>query len=241
MSNAPSAPNSPAAADDDAVAVSPESNVLPKGATRDEVDLHWFFNWAEADMSTSPMYSPYEMGLLGERSKVRTRVTPPEPGSHQLAAAARSSRIRRVLVTMNERLVHALARWAAPPLRIPAPVRALFGRLAGVATLTSAVDELGGIDVFVASCGRASERRDKDGAANFLRHAARVKLAVVREQAESLARDAFEAYATARALQDATTKREPASASRRALRRVETSRDDQGAALARLMAPRGGR
>lgn len=215
-------------------AVSPECNVLPRTATRDEVDVHWFFNWAEADIATTPFYSPYERGLLGERSKVRSSV--PEPGPRECAAAGRSSQVRRVLVQMEPRLVSALARWAASPRRIPEAPRTLFGRLAGVAVLTPAVDSLGGAHAFIANCQRAVEKRDKDGAANFLRHQARVSLVRVRAEAEALARQAFEVYARERARLAAEPKRRPTTPGRRALAAMAARNEGGADALARLMA-----
>lgn len=182
------------------------SNVLPKEATRDEVDVHWHFNWAEGELTQPAVYSLYDQALLGKRVQTSAFVTPPEPSPVQLTAAARSRRILGALHRLSPTHVSALARWTAPPVRYPEPVFSLFGRLSAVAALTEAFDEIGGSAAYVDACRRASGKRDKeDGTANFLRHAARVKLDVVREQAEALLREAFAAYASARAAVDAET------------------------------------
>lgn len=203
-------------ADDENVVVLPEANVLPKGATRDEVDIHWLFNFAEADIAPPPAYTPYDQALLGRRVQTSSyNIAPPEPNDAQLRAASRSSRVLRTLARLSPRQISALARWAAPPVRAPESVRALFGRLAFVTALTEAFEEIGSSENFVRACTRANGKRVKDdGTANFLRHAARVKLAIVREQAEEILRDAFVAYGNARSDVAADEQRADARAAR---------------------------
>lgn len=38
--------------------IPPRSNVLPKTATGDEVDVHWIFNWADGKLEPAPFTSP---------------------------------------------------------------------------------------------------------------------------------------------------------------------------------------
>jgi hypothetical protein len=196
---------------DDATVISPESNVLQKGATKDEVDVHWHFNFAEGELSPPVMYSPYDQALLGRRVSTSGYVEIPEPSPLRLAAATRSRRIRAILDRLSPTHVSALCRWSAPPSRIPADVRTLFGRLAAVAALTSSFDEIGGSARFLETCARANARKDRgDGTANYLRHHARVKLAVVREEAQAVIAAAFAAYAAARVAVDDEARRSQA-------------------------------
>jgi hypothetical protein len=228
----------------EAATYAPESNVLPKTATRDEVDLHWFFNFAEADLAQPQMHSPYEQALLGRRVQSSPgSAAPVEPTAMQLDAAGRSSRVRKILDRLPPQAVSALARWAAPPARAPEPVRAIFGRLAFVTGITEAYEEIGGSRAFVEACTRAVQKRDKeDGTVNFLRHAARVKLEVLREEAQTLLTSAFEAFATARAVVDAEestrkAKRDAARAPHLAALTEQANANDSGStsgAMARL-------
>jgi hypothetical protein len=195
------------AQDPSALEIVPDTwNVLPRGASRDEVDVHWFFNWSEGDMTPRPLLNPWERGCIGKRVKTNDRTEICElPGVRR--AAARSSRVRRVLVALDPVHASALARWSAPPNRYPDAVRASFGRLSAVAALTEAFEEIGGTTPFVRACERAAGPRTKDGAENFLRHHAKVKVDVIRAQAEALLAAAFEAYRVERAKVDAESRR----------------------------------
>ncbi|MGZ6067057.1 MAG: hypothetical protein ACXWVM_31960 [Polyangiales bacterium] len=195
MSNTPRLSND--TNDIDLETISPLSNVLPKGAAKDEVDIHWHFNWAEADLAPTGGRTLHEQALLGRRVSSTTRTEVQEPSTEQLRAADRSSRVRRALTRIEPRHVSALARWSAPPTRIPEEARTLFGRLAGVMTLTPSFDEMGGTDGFLLACRRAQSKREKSSPANFLRHRARVTLALVAEEAEALIKEAFAAYRAA--------------------------------------------
>ncbi len=226
----------------------PRSNVLPAGATRDEVDVHWHFNWSEGELSPSPLYTPFDQGLLGCRVRASVYVTPPEPNPRQVAAAERSRRVRAALIRLSPEHVSALARWAAPPMRYPDVVFGLFGRLSALSALTESFEEIGGSGAFIEACRRATSKRDKeDGTVNFLRHAARVKLEIIRAEAETILRDAFASYALARAAIDA----EAAGVARRKRRlqspklvavteRSATRTGAPSGAMARLLAKRQG-
>ncbi|MBI2388657.1 MAG: hypothetical protein HYV09_03485 [Deltaproteobacteria bacterium] len=175
-----------------------EWNVLPRTATRDEIDVHWFFNWAEGDMMPRPQLNPWERATIGKRVHTNDRKDAVDfPGVRR--AATRSSHVRSVLVALSPQQVSALARWAAPPVRYRDAVRARFGRLSAVAALTEGFEEIGGTEEFYRACERAQSPRSTDGTENFLRHAAKVKLAVIEEQAQALLAEAFTAYAAERA------------------------------------------
>jgi len=235
---------------DDILAIAPESNVLPTTATRDEIDVHWIFNFEEADIAPAQSYSVYDQAILGRRVQTSKRnVTPAEPSPSQCEAARRSSRVRRVLGRLSHTQVNALARWAAPPKRAHEAVRAIFGRLSFVTALTEGFEEIGSTDAFIKACVRAQGKRDKeDGTVNFLRHAARVKLAVVKEQAEEVLRDAFAAYARERGWLDdeaaaiaaqKAARRAPALTEIMAMAAATTPTADAGdgaSALAKIMA-----
>lgn len=173
-------------------------NVLPRTATADEVDVHWFFNWSEGDMLPRPMLNPWERATIGKRVRTSDDRSPVDlPGVRR--AAARSSRIRRVLLELPPLYVSVLARWAAPPVRYREPVRARFARLSAVAALTSGFEEIGGAEAFYIACERAAAPRSTDGTENFQRHHAKIKLAVIEEQAKELLVDAFARYRVAHA------------------------------------------
>ncbi len=173
-------------------------NVLPQDATRDEVDVHWFFNWSEGDMLPRPMLNPWERATIGKRVRTSDDQNLVElPGVRR--AVSRSSRIRRVLLALPPFYVSALARWAAPPVRYREAVRARFARLSAVAALTKGFDDLGGSDAFYRSCELAAAPRSADGTENFEQEVAKMKLAVIEEQAKNLHFEAFARYAAASA------------------------------------------
>lgn len=173
-------------------------NVLPRTATSEEVDVHWFFNWSEGDMLPRPMLNPWERATVGKRVRTSDDSSPVDlPGVRR--AAARSSRVRRVLLELPALYVSVLARWAAPPVRYRDAVRARFARLSAVAGLTSGFEEIGGSEAFYVACERAAGPRSTDGTVNFQRHHAKIKLAVIEEQAKELLVDAFAQYRAAQA------------------------------------------
>lgn len=221
----------------------PRSNVLPKTATKDEHDIHWHFNWAEGEMEPAPFSSLYDQALTKVRVQVSPQLKTQEPGDRERAAARRSSRILKIMKRIEPRHVSVLARWSAPPSRIPEPIWSCFGRLSAVTGVTPGYREIGGGAALVENCARVTAKAKRvKGATDFLRELARTKIAVIRGQAERLQEEAFAAYAKARVEVDADevaqaarkrNHRTPALAQLAAL--FPEAANDGGAALAQLM------
>lgn len=151
--------------------------------------------------------------MLKTRVQLSPALKTQEPNDHERAAARRSSRIRTILLRLRPEQVSVLARWSAPPAKIPEPIFACFGRLSAVTGVTAGYREIGGGAALLESCERVAEKRPRKGkkvagqAGNaphdFLRDLAQTKLTVIRGQAERLLVEAFAAYAVARAAVDA--------------------------------------
>ena len=197
-SNAKSTKTSTTSTDVDSL--HPDSNVLSARASRDEVDVHWFFNWAEGELTSNPAYSIFQQQMLGARCArgIKQHVT--EPTEEQLASAARARRVAHVLDRIGSEHVLVLQRWAAAPRSYPEPLRRQFKRLAGLALRTRICRFIGGPSALVSICEIARVKPSNETGTDL--QVAQREIQLARTEAENVLRDAFAIFATEREMED---------------------------------------
>jgi len=183
--------------DEEGEPISALSNVLPKGATQDQIDIHWFFNWAYGEMIPHPTFTIFDQEMLDARCSVGTYHERVEFKVEQVRAARRARAIDQVFSRMPGEQVRVLQRWALPPTAFAEVMRQTFGRLVGVASRTPTARKLGGEQALIDPCALVL-RHEKGPVAGLARHRARLAIEAIDNEAAIALADAFNAFADAR-------------------------------------------
>lgn len=177
--------------------ISPLSNVLPKGSTQDQKDVHWFFNWAYGEMIPHPTFTIFDQEMMASHCSVGTYHERVEFTAAQVRAASRAREIDRAFARMPDEQVRVLQRWALPPTAFAEALRETFGRLAGVASRTPTARQLGNERALIDACASVL-RHEKGQVAGLARHRARLAIEAIDAEAVTALADAFDAFAAER-------------------------------------------